>query len=182
MKRNKNNKGFTLIELLVTISIIAILTTVVLLALGGARNQSKYATVKSGMGQLRVQAELYFTDYGYYSNSSGTTCPTAFSVTPSNIYESEKFFRIFSKLANSVSITDLSNETMIYCARTTNSYAFVLKVDQFSSIDDFAASNSDFTLCIDSENRLHRGVGGDPVELVTILDGKYICAADKTVI
>jgi prepilin-type N-terminal cleavage/methylation domain-containing protein len=53
------NKGFTLIELLVVIAIIGILSSVVLAALGTARNKGKDAAVQSELSGLRAQAEIF---------------------------------------------------------------------------------------------------------------------------
>ena len=56
----KKNKGFTLIELLVVIAIIGILSSVVLASLNSARAKGANAAVKSGMANMRAQAELYY--------------------------------------------------------------------------------------------------------------------------
>lgn len=54
-----NNKGFTLIELLVVIAIIGILSSVILASLNSARGKGADAAVKSGMANMRAQAEMY---------------------------------------------------------------------------------------------------------------------------
>ncbi len=59
-------KGFTLIELLVVIAIIGVLSSVVLASLNSARGKGSNAAVKSGMANMRAQAELYYgTSDGY---------------------------------------------------------------------------------------------------------------------
>ena len=65
--------GFTLIELLVVIAIIGILASVVLASLNSARAKGADAAVKSGLANIRAQAQIY-----YDANSSyGTTFAAA---------------------------------------------------------------------------------------------------------
>ena len=60
----KSTKGFTLIELLVVIAIIGILASVVLASLNTARDKGSDASIKSSIGNMRAQAELYYDDNG----------------------------------------------------------------------------------------------------------------------
>ncbi len=60
--RKKQNHGFTLIELMVVITIIAILTTVVLVSLRGAREAAEDTNRMTAITQLRNFAYIDFRD------------------------------------------------------------------------------------------------------------------------
>lgn len=66
-------KGFTLIELLVVIAIIGILSAVVLASLNTARTKGADAAVKTNLGEVRAQAELFYDVNGQkYVVNAGT--------------------------------------------------------------------------------------------------------------
>lgn len=73
-----NKKGFTLIELLVVIAIIGILASVVLASLNSARAKGSDAAIKSGLANVRAQAELVFDTLGCYGDGAGTCAAAAF--------------------------------------------------------------------------------------------------------
>ena len=59
-------KGFTLIELLVVISIIGLLSTLAVLALGSARSRARDAKRLSDIQAMQGALELYFLDNNAY--------------------------------------------------------------------------------------------------------------------
>jgi prepilin-type N-terminal cleavage/methylation domain-containing protein len=60
----KNIKGFTLVEMLVVVAIIGLLSAVVIVGLGPAREKSRDAKRIADVDQIANWAELNFTDVG----------------------------------------------------------------------------------------------------------------------
>ncbi len=71
MKTKKS--GFTLIELLVVIAIIALLASIVLLALNSARAKSRDAKRVADIREMTTALELFYNDYGGYPGVSNST-------------------------------------------------------------------------------------------------------------
>lgn len=82
-KVKQNQKGFTLIELLVVIAIIGLLASVVLLALGSARQKSRDAKRLGDVRQLASAMELYFNDNNSYPTTYASLAPSYIGQIPS---------------------------------------------------------------------------------------------------
>jgi prepilin-type N-terminal cleavage/methylation domain-containing protein len=63
---SSNQKGFTLIELLVVIAIIGVLSTLAIVALGGARAKARDSRRVADIKQLATALELYYADNNSY--------------------------------------------------------------------------------------------------------------------
>lgn len=68
-------KGFTLIELLVVIAIIGLLSSVVLVSLGGARSKARDARRTSDIRQVATAQTMVYSDNNTYTTSTGAIFP-----------------------------------------------------------------------------------------------------------
>lgn len=80
--KQKTQKGFTLIELLVVIAIIGLLASVVLLALGSARQKSRDAKRLADVRQIASALEIYFNDNNGYPASTASLVPNYMGQVP----------------------------------------------------------------------------------------------------
>lgn len=72
----KNSRGFTLIELTIVVTIIALLSSIVLVSLGESRQKARDANRLADMQQLRTALELYHSNTEVYPGDIGTTYAT----------------------------------------------------------------------------------------------------------
>lgn len=102
-------KGFTLIEVLVVVAIIGILSSLVLVGLGGARAKGRDARRISDLKNIQNGLELYFAKYGQYPSS----------LTDTNLAGSGGVVRTIPSDPN-------PNWGYGYCARSSDNGAYVL--------------------------------------------------------
>ena len=103
----KKIKGFTLIELLVVISIIALLVSILMPALGRAKEQAKYVVCKSNLHNYGLAMNMYLSDnedrYPYSHDSLFRPAPNATSCS-----WHDGWFWLWRRLAGSWSLLRLS--------------------------------------------------------------------------
>ena len=80
---SKKESGFTMIELLITMAIVAVLTTISLFALRGARESARDARRKADLETIRSGLEIYKADCNTYPTVSPLPSPLVGSGTPS---------------------------------------------------------------------------------------------------
>jgi prepilin-type N-terminal cleavage/methylation domain-containing protein len=68
----QTKKGFTLIELLVVIAIIGILSSIVLVSLGGAKEKARDARRESDIRQIVSAQNMYYDSNEAYLTNDGT--------------------------------------------------------------------------------------------------------------
>ncbi len=66
MQHNKNRSGFTLIEMLVVVAIIGLLSSVVVVGLGSARQNARDARRISDLRQIQNALEVYYSSNNAY--------------------------------------------------------------------------------------------------------------------
>lgn len=87
-KIGTDKQGFTLIELLVVISVIGLLASIVLVAMGGARKKARDARGQGDLRQMATAMELKYADNlpEAYANLPDTVTAIAASDTRLNPY------------------------------------------------------------------------------------------------
>ena len=82
----KKHRGFTLIELLVVIAIIGILSSIVLVSMGGAKKSARDGVRKADMRQIITAQEMYYgaNDAYFTSASYPTAIGTYMPKTPTD--------------------------------------------------------------------------------------------------
>jgi prepilin-type N-terminal cleavage/methylation domain-containing protein len=114
-------KGFTLIELLVVIAIIGILSSIVLVSLGGARERARDARIQVEISQVRTIAELISSEYNSYVNLCTTTAAGAHHLNESAPYP---YGEQLTAIKNDISDQLTGGLTLnnLYCYATTTKY------------------------------------------------------------
>jgi prepilin-type N-terminal cleavage/methylation domain-containing protein len=120
MIKKRLQSGFTLIELLVVVAIIGILSSIVLAALGSARDRARDTAAQATISQVRAQAEL--------DGDFDTVCSGSDSA---------------DLIADALDQGGLA-ATDRTCIDGLNSYAVSIDLDSDGGDDDFCVDSSGF--------------------------------------
>jgi prepilin-type N-terminal cleavage/methylation domain-containing protein len=153
-------KGFTLIELLVVVAIIALLTAVVLASLSTARGKSGDAAVKTNLGTIRSQAELFFANNSNsFLPSGGSThaisaCP-AYSASGTNMLSKDK------NIADAITEAKNRGSGVSSCYNSSTAWAVAVGLK----------TNSNNSWCIDSsgQSRQTTSMPGSSINATTFV-------------
>lgn len=149
-------KGFTIIELLVTFSIIALLASSVLAAVGSARTRASDAKVKTQLEQVRNAAALYYSSNQTYGTTPGALlCDEILSMT-SEISDTVFNDPTVARLVTS-SNYPYPNQDHLFCAADGTDYAVS------AALSNYATGNGFW--CVDSQG--YSGLRDGSIEYAT---------------
>jgi prepilin-type N-terminal cleavage/methylation domain-containing protein len=86
-RTKKSDKGFTLIELLIVIVILGVLSTVVVLSVGGITDKGKESACKADYNALATAVESFNAQSGSYPTTEGQLVTGKFLRTQSANYK-----------------------------------------------------------------------------------------------
>lgn len=141
----KSVRGFTLIELLVVIAIIGILSSVVLVSMGGARASARDAKRVAEISSVQGALELYYDACGQYPDegSGNTIVNTSANGCPSGV--------TFATFLSSVPVDPQSpSKVYVYRSYNTGTPTYVLKATLEGNSNIALNSDVDGSVTVDS--------------------------------
>ncbi len=158
-------RGFTLIELLVVIAIIGILSSIVLLAIGNARQKGADAGIKGNLNTIRTMAERYNleNDFSYgsqagYAGAADAPCGTTGMWSNTTITQATKNA---SKQASPTTLKNTPNSASV-CGSTDSTWfvAVPLKTDTLNAwcIDSLGRAQTSPLISLDSSIEVNNAI------------------------
>ena len=86
-KTKKNDKGFTLIELLIVIVILGVLSTVVVLSVGGITDKGKKVVAEGTFKKMELTKEQAIARAKHEAEEKGTKCDASKITGPQTVYQ-----------------------------------------------------------------------------------------------
>jgi prepilin-type N-terminal cleavage/methylation domain-containing protein len=146
-------KGFTLIEMVIVVGVIGILTSMVLVGLGRARDYAKDARITSNLNQLKVVAEMRYAVDGNYGNVSAGSPGTGCSYSGGN----SDIMKLATDICNYGGILTITRQTTApvnskYCAYSVLNIKTAGGATQYFCVDSTgdAATLSEHSSCANS--------------------------------
>lgn len=143
-----NRKGFTLIEMLVVVAVIGLLSSVILNALGPAKDKAKDARIMQEVNQVRSLAETMYN--GTYSQLPELPAQTIANPDLSQLAtdinneggaltiiksSDDRSYITFSQL--NTTVTDPTTQTQVtqyYCVDSSGHAAFLIKKPDYNQV------------------------------------------------
>jgi prepilin-type N-terminal cleavage/methylation domain-containing protein len=146
-------KGFTLIELLLVTSIISLLSTIVMSAIGQARGEALLAVVGQEIDNLQKESQIYYTDRGFYAADTSGPADCSEANSSWGFLGTDKAKELVD------SIRDNSGDIGAQCATTFDSWAIIFETNtslayDLGLINTVYAQSETGTICIDSAKRV----------------------------
>jgi prepilin-type N-terminal cleavage/methylation domain-containing protein len=181
---SKKQRGFTLIELLLVISIISLLASIVMSNLSDTRKKARVAVIQQSIQQVRNVANIYYTDRGFYTNTT-----QIIQGCPNSVNNAWGFLGTSDGIAIINNMITQAGGGTAKCAINPQSWA--INIDTINLAANTTKTNVAYAqntktgfICFDSSNnisfdfKLSGGDGSDGgtrQEQITLSSGKYVC-------
>lgn len=158
-RNRRGEKGFTLIELLVVISIISLLSSIVLVSLGTARERARFVAMQQTLLSMKNEFEIYHLDNGTYRTTPliNETCYEL--VSGGNYGSGEEILTQSMELAG----FDIADEETTDCSVSVSDRGYTIAIN----LRNFNSYNSFDNLCMGSFGYFDVQGGSEPYDFTS---------------